>query len=157
MDSTQFKLFKQITLDYFAKLAPDSDAPVFGVPYMQFGEPVSLDYTSMVKIHGEYEGCIYITSPIPMLEQVLKINGEPDMTAAHLEDMCRELSNVLAGNASQAFGGNWEISVPISLNSSDFHTVQIPASSFIMPIRWQGAESFLVVGLMEPQSNGSAG
>lgn len=155
MDSTQFKLFKQITLDYFSKLAPDDTPPTFGEPYMQFGDPVSLDYTSMVKIHGEYEGCIYITSPVPMLEQVLKINGEPDTSESHLADMCRELSNVLAGNASQAFGGNWDISVPMSLNSTDFHTVQIPASSFIMPITWRGAESFLVVGLMEPQKNGS--
>ncbi|MCG8457654.1 MAG: hypothetical protein MI919_15370 [Holophagales bacterium] len=146
MDATQLELFKRITLDYFAKLAPD-DEPSLEEPYLLFGEPELYDYTSLVHIVGEYDGCLYLTSPVPMLEGLLEINGEPEVNEHTLEDMCRELSNVLAGNASQAFAGNWDISVPISLAPGNASQHPLPDSSFIMPIRWRGSRSLLVVGL----------
>lgn len=146
MDARQFKLFQQITLDYFAKLAPDEE-PRMGDAYLQFGDPELFDFTSMVRIHGEYDGCIYLTTTIPMLENLLEINGEPEVSERTLRDMCRELSNVLSGNASQAFGGNWDISVPISLDASDARELSLPESTFVMPIEWRGVESLLVVGL----------
>jgi hypothetical protein len=151
MDAQQLELFKQITLDYFAKLAPE-DQPALEEPYIQFGDPELFDYTSLVKIHGEYEGCIYLTSPVPMLENLLDINGEAEVSGRTLQDMCRELSNVLAGNASQAFHGNWEISVPISLTPESNDALDLPDSTFIMPIAWRGSRSLLVVGLV-PNGN----
>jgi len=153
MDPTQLELFKRITLDYFAKLAPD-EPPVLEEPYLRFGDPALLAYTSLVEIRGEYDGCIYLTLPVPMVEGLLEINGEKEVSERTLSDMCRELSNVLAGNASQAFGGNWEISVPRSLGAGELARVEIPDSSFIMPIRWRGTRSLLVVGLTHAQQNG---
>ena len=152
MDPNQFKLFKQITLDYFAKLAPD-DTPAMGEPYMQFGEPRLYDYTSMVEIQGEYSGYLYLTSRSATLEKILEINGEDEVSERTRRDMCRELSNVLAGNASQAFGGNWDISVPISMAAEDFNGRKLPESSFIMPIRWRQEEFLLVVGLRPAEGN----
>ena len=149
MEADQLRLFKQITLDYFSKLAPD-DEPTLGEPYLQFGEAQVLDYTSWVEIRGEYDGCLYLTSPTPMLEQLLSINGEPEVSERTLLDMCRELSNVLAGNASQAFGGHWDISVPHSLSRGSVNGLELPESTFVMPIRWRDAESLLVVGLTQP-------
>ncbi|MEM9554012.1 MAG: chemotaxis protein CheX [Acidobacteriota bacterium] len=157
MDPKQFKLFQQITLDYFAKLAP-GDEPTLGDAFLQFGEARLCDYTSLVRIHGEYDGCIFLTTPIAMLENLLEINGEPEVSPRTLRDMCRELSNVLSGNASQAFGGNWEISVPISLSASEVATLDLPDSTFVLPIAWRGVESLLVVGLTpgDVSENGGA-
>lgn len=146
MNSDQLRLFKQITLGYFAKLVPD-EQPVLGEPHIQFGDPELLDYTSLIEIHGEYRGCIYLTSPSAMLKDVLFINGEQEATAAHLTDMCQEFSNVLSGNASKAFGGNWQISVPRSLTLAEAKTLDLPESTFVMPIHWRGETSLLVVGL----------
>ena len=146
MDPRQLKLFQQITLDYFAKLSP-GDRPALEDPYMQFGELEVFDYTSLVEIHGEYDGCIYLTSPRAMLEGILEINGEAEVSERTLCDMSRELSNVLAGNASQAFAGNWEISVPMSLVPESFAQLELPDSTFVMPIRWRSAQLLLVVGL----------
>ncbi len=146
MDPRQLQLFRSITLDYFAKLTP-GDEPVLEEPYLQFGEPALLDYASLVRIRGEYEGCLYLTSPVPLLQSLLRVHGEAEVSERTLKDMCRELSNVLSGNASQAFGGNWEISVPVSLGPGDFETVRIPPSAFVMPIRWRGCTALLVVGL----------
>lgn len=146
MDAKQFQLFKQITLDYFAKLAPE-EAPAFGEPYMQFGEPRIMDFTSLVEIQGEVDGCLFLSSPVAMMQGLLEINGEPEVSDRTLLDMSRELSNVLSGNASQAFGGNWEISVPRSLGPRDFVPEDLPESTFIMPIHWRGQELLLGIGL----------
>ncbi|HEY2324064.1 MAG TPA: chemotaxis protein CheX [Thermoanaerobaculia bacterium] len=146
MNVEQLKLFKRITLDYFAKLAPN-DEPVLDDPHMHFGNPELLDYTSLIEIEGEYYGCIYLTSPVEMLRDVLLINGESQHSPELLKDMCQEFSNVLSGNASKAFGGNWRISVPRSLTRGEVEALDLPESTFVMPISWRGNHSLLVVGL----------
>lgn len=153
MDSRQLQLFKKITLDYFAKLSP-ADQPVLETPYLQFGDPVLLDYASLVQIRGEYEGCLYLTSPVPLLHNLLQAHGESEVSERTLRDMCRELSNVLSGNASQAFSGNWEISVPQSLGPGELPELKLPPSAFVMPIRWRGAAALLVIGLEPAARNG---
>ncbi len=146
MDSRQLQLFRSITLDYFAKLSPGND-PVLEEPYLQFGDPALLDYASLVRIKGAYEGCLYLTSPATLLHNLLRLHGEAEVSRRTLQDMCRELSNVLSGNASQAFGENWQISVPVSLGPGDFNGLRLPPSAFVMPIRWRGSTALLVVGL----------
>lgn len=154
MNPRQLQLFKKITLDYFAKLSP-ADEPVLEAPYLQFGDPVLLDYASLVHIRGEYEGCLYLTSPVPLLHSLLQAHGEAEVSERTLRDMCRELSNVLSGNASQAFSGNWEISVPQSLGPGELRGLKLPSSAFVMPIRWRGATALLVIGLEPAAGNGS--
>lgn len=146
MDVAQFQLFRRITLDYFGKLAP-RDPPTMESPYLQFGEPALLDYASLVRIRGELEGCLYLTTGVPMLRHLLTLHGETEVSERTLADMCRELSNVLSGNASQAFGGNWEISVPESLLPGDLTHLALPPTAFVLPLRWRGATSLMVVGL----------
>ena len=153
MDAQQLQLFKRITLDYFAKLSP-ADEPVLETPYLQFGEPALLDYASLVRIRGEYEGCLYLTSPVPLLHRLLEVHGEAEVSERTLGDMCRELSNVLSGNASQAFSGNWEISVPQSLGPGELQGLRLPLSAFVMPIRWRGSTALLVIGLEPAARNG---
>ncbi|MGH7488776.1 MAG: chemotaxis protein CheX [bacterium] len=153
MDPQQLQLFKRITLAYFAKLSPE-DEPVLEAPYLQFGEPALLDYASLVRIRGEYEGCLYLTTPAPLLHSLLAINGETELSERTLRDMCRELSNVLSGNASQAFSGNWEISVPQSLGPGDLKDLRLPPSAFVMPLRWRGSRALLVIGLEPAARNG---
>ena len=154
MDVRQFQLFRRITLDYFAKLLPD-EGPVVESPYLQFGDPALLDYASLVRISGELEGCLYLTSPSPMLASLLAAHGEPDVSETNLRDMCREVSNVLSGNASEAFAGEWAISVPESLGPEDLGTLVLPPSSFVLPFRWRGARSLLVIGLESPTGEAS--
>jgi hypothetical protein len=149
MESRQVQLFRQITLDYFAKLAP-ADPPTLEAPFLQFGEPALLDYASLVRVRGAYDGCVYLTSPRRLLRELLAIHGEGEVSERTLEDMCRELSNVLSGNASEAFGGDWEISVPASLGPQELSALSLPGSAFVMPFRWRGEGGMLVIGL-EPR------
>ena len=105
MDAQHFQVFKQITLDYFAKLSPGDD-PVLEPAYLQFGEPALIDYASLVWIEGEQDGCVYLTSPVELLGSLLEVNGESEVSERTLRDMCRELTNVISGNASRCPGGS---------------------------------------------------
>jgi hypothetical protein len=149
MDARQFKLFQQITVDYFAKLAP-GEALRLDEPFLHFGELALEAYTSLVEIRGRYDGCLFLTSPRPMLGELLAINGEREISDATLRDMCRELANVLAGNASKAFGGDWQISVPISFETAQMPSGRLPSSTFLLPIHWRGTHTLLGIGLTEP-------
>lgn len=148
MDARQFQLFREITLDYFAKLSPD-EPPAIDAPYLQFAEPALLDYASVVRIRGALEGCLYLTTPRAMLERLLAAHGEIEISERTLADLCRELANVLSGNASRAFAGAWEISVPASLGPRDLPALALPPTSFVLPLRWRGSSALLVIGLRE--------
>ncbi len=151
MNADQLKIFQNITLAYFSKMAPKEEAPVLQEAYLQFESPVLLNYTSMVNISGNYEGCLYITSAPEVLEALLSQHGEKEVNDVTRLDMCRELSNVLAGNASHAFGADWTISVPQTITSDKSSELKLPPSTFIMPFLWKGIKSFLVVGLQSKE------
>lgn len=146
MDADQLRLFRQVTLDYFAKVAP-ATPPILEEPFLRFGQSLFLDRAAVVSIRGHYAGWLYLTVPNGVLESLLTAHGEAKIDGETLADVCREVSNVLAGNASQAFGGDWEISVPRSLERAEFEAEVLPPSSFVMPIVWGGGRSLLVVAL----------
>ncbi len=149
MNVTQLKVFQDITLGYFTKMTPQEKPPVLQEAFLQFDSSVLLDYTSMVSISGSYEGCLYITTTPKVLEALLQVHGEREVNENTRLDMCRELSNVLAGNASRAFGADWTISVPQSVAAGETSSLDLPPSAFIMPFLWKEMESFLVVGLRQ--------
>jgi hypothetical protein len=147
LDAEQLEIFKNITVDYFAKLAAAESPPGIGEAFVQFDPPLLLDYTSAVQISGSYTGSIYITAPSNMIDHLLSLHQELEVSNKTRADMCREFSNVLSGNASHAFGAQWTISVPQSIwpgHASDLH---LPPSTFVMPIEWRQTRSYLVVGL----------
>lgn len=147
MKADQLKIFQDITLAYFSKMFPQEKSPILQEPYLQFDSPILRDYTSMVHISGAYDGCLYITTNPGVLDALLSQQGEPKIDETTRLDMCRELSNVLAGNASHAFDADWTISVPESVTADKTSSLRLPSSTFIMPFLWKGMESFLVVGL----------
>jgi CheY-specific phosphatase CheX len=153
MNAAQLKIFQEITLAYFSKMTPQEKPPELQEAYLQFDSPVLLDYTSAVFISGSYEGCLYITAKSCLLEALLKIHGEAEVNDKTRLDMCRELSNVLAGNASHAFGADWTISVPQTVTADQVSSLKLPPSTFIMPFVWKEMESYLVVGLQPKERN----
>ncbi len=151
MNADQLKIFQNITLAYFAKMAPDEKPPVLEEAYLQFDTPLLLDFTSLIAISGSYEGCLYLTTGPAVLDVLLRRHGEQNINDATRLDMCRELSNVLAGNASHAFGADWTISVPQSVTTAEIPTLKLPPSTFIMPFVWKEMKSYVVVGLQSKE------
>ncbi len=147
MNSEQLKIFQDITLAYFSKIVPQEKPPVMQEPYLRFDSSLLLDFTSVVYISGSWSGCIYLTTATSVLDALLAQHGEKEFNERTRLDMYRELSNVLSGNASRAFGAAWTISVPQSLTASESKDLKMPASAFIMPFVWKETESYLVIGL----------
>lgn len=153
MTAEQLQHFKNITLDYFMKLAGDASPPEFSEAFIQFAEPVTLDYISLISISGPYEGCIYMTTEGSILDDLLHLHGEVEISERTRMDMCRELSNVLAGNAMHVFGEEWQISVPQSMGRDAFTGINLPPSIFIMPISWRSGQSYLAIGCRWPKGS----
>ncbi len=149
MEPSQLDIFRSITLDYFAKLAPNSPPPRPAAAFIRFEHPEFLDYASVVTISGPLHGCLYLTTPRSTLDRLLVLHGHNDSDDNTRLDMCRELSNVLSGNASNAFGSQWHISVPNSITSAEVGALPLPPATFTMPVEWLGETFFIVVGLSE--------
>ena len=111
MNSEQLKIFQDITLAYFSKIVPQEKPPVMQEPYLRFDSSLLLDFTSVVYISGSWSGCIYLTTATSVLDALLAQHGEKEFNERTRLDMCRELSNVLSGNASRAFGAAWTLSL----------------------------------------------
>lgn len=145
MDAKQLQLFRQITLDY-SPSSHRASRRCSRPRTCSSGSP-RCSTTRAWCVRGELDGCLYLTASEPLLRGLLAVNGEEEVSARTLLDMNRELSNVLSGNASHAFGGDWEISVPQSLGPGELALMRLPSSAFVMPFRWRGVSAQLVVGL----------
>lgn len=149
IDARQLDTFRGNTLGYFEKLAPGLPAPAPGAAFLTFDPPPFLGYAGAVDISGPLSGLIYLTAEAAVLDKLLEINGfQPGSEALRL-DMCREISNVISGNASKAFGPSWTISVPRSLGPESARELAFPGATFTLPAEWMGSAFHLVVGLTE--------
>lgn len=120
-----------------------------GVPYLlDANAPVVEDYTGIIGISGRRKGCVYYSCPQAMLNYMLLAMGEQDVSTDHLCDLAGEIANTLAGNAREAFGADFMISVPVVLKGEP-EKVKLPSSirSIAIPTRWEYYQSVIVVAL----------
>ncbi len=149
IDARQLEIFRNNTLDYFQKVAPGQPAPIPGTAYLIFDPPPFLGYAGAVDISGPLVGLIYLTTEALTLDKLIELNGSQPGEESLRLDMCRELSNVISGNASKAFGPAWTISVPRSLGPDSARELSFPGATFTLPVEWMSSTFQLVVGLKE--------
>lgn len=152
MQEAELTYFVESTLGYFEKAT--GEKANIGLPYVKKpDEQVVLDYTGIIGISGDRRGGIYITCTQNFLSELVRVvmaTDEADPTL--LRDMIGELANTISGNATRAFGRNFQISVPIVMNgnakSLDF---ALDAPSYVIPANWRGMQFFIVVGISDPK------
>lgn len=147
MDEQELRVFIDIVSQYFERQT--GRLPEIGSPYL--GEPTVLpiyDFTGVIGISGERQGCVYFTANRDLLKQLLLHVGELDVSDSNLRDLVGEAANTISGNARQYFGPNFMISVPIVI-SGDANLIQVPRNvkAYILPLRWHKLEAVLVVSL----------
>ena len=71
------------------------------------------DFTGVIGISGERQGCVYFTAHRDLLRQLLLHVGEADVSDNNLCDLVGEIANTISGNARRHFGPNFMISVPV--------------------------------------------
>lgn len=106
------------------------------------------DYTGIIGVSGDRQGCIYLTAPKAMLGQVLLAMGEPEIDESLFNDVIGEVTNTVSGNARKILGAGFMISVPIVVTGRPEH-IHFPRNHDIgvVPFTWNGFNASLVVCL----------
>lgn len=150
MQQAQLQVFIQSVVDYFNKM---TDSPVeVGVPFLKDdNKSLLLGYTGVIGISGNMRGAIYFTADDNFLSDLIdRITPGVKITEQQLSGMVGELANTISGNAQKALGREYHISVPIVFTQSNLtgnSSMEIKASTFVIPLRWNSHNAFLAVGL----------
>ena len=147
MDEKELRIFIDIVSQYFERQT--GRLPEVGSPYL--GEHSALpiyDFTGVIGISGERQGCVYVTANRELLRQLLLHVGESDVSDDNLSDLVGEIANTISGNARRHFGPDFMISVPVIV-AGNARASQVPRSvkAYILPLRWHKLEAALVVSL----------
>lgn len=147
MKTEELKIFVDGVANYFKRLGA---APLeVGVPYVKEGNGIISDITGIIGLTGKRRGGIFLTCSFAMIDEVIQMySGAADQSMEARKDMIGEIANTIAGNASEAFGNDFQISVPVVITGKpdgiDLPT-RVPA--FVLPIQWKGHKGHLVIGV----------
>jgi len=148
MTENELRIFAGIVQHYFEQQT--GEAAEIGTPYL--ADPHALpvhDYTGVIGVSGNRQGCVYFTAPGVMLRYLLVAAGEADMSSANLADLTGEIGNTLSGNARREFGHEFLISVPLVVKGRD-QEISLPKGSkaYVIPLRWRKIDAALVASIV---------
>ena len=141
-------LFVQAITHYFAHIA--CDPAQTETPYLVEGSPEMSDFTAVIGVSGDLQGCVYFTVPRPMLDALLGFVGEGYITDELRCDMAGEIANTLSGNVRRQLGPGFMISVPMVMQGQPTR-VSWPRGTacLAIPILWRHMRSLLMLCLAE--------
>ena len=148
MEQKELQIFIEGSIRYFEQIS--GTAATMGVPFIKKeDQTVILEYTGAIGISGSRRGGIYITATKEMLTELAKIVMETEnVSDEEIRDIAGELANTISGNASESFGSDFMISVPIIIEGLPRDiSLKLRTPVFVIPITWQKHRSFLVVGI----------
>lgn len=147
MNETDLKVFVDIVRHYF--LQQSGTAAEMGTPYLSDANALPVfDFTGVIGISGDHQGCVYFTSPSALLRELLIHAGEPQLTQENLADLVGEIGNTLSGNARRSFGASFMISIPLVIKGRE-QVISLPkdVKSYVIPFRWKKYDACLVVSV----------
>lgn len=148
MTEAELRIFVGIVKHYF-----EQQSGVAAEVYTPFlADPDALpvyDYTGVIGISGNRQGCVYFTAPAELLRGVLSQGGETDLSPRNLADLAGEIGNTISGNARRQFGNEFLISVPLVVKGRD-QAISLPkgVKAYIIPFCWQNCDASLVVSVV---------
>lgn len=148
MTEPELRVFVAIVKHYFEQqtgIAAEVYTPFLANPDAL---PV-LDYTGVIGISGNRQGCVYFTAPAELLRLILSRSGETDLSPRNLADLAGEIGNTISGNARRQFGNEFLISVPLVVQGRD-QTISLPkgVKAYVIPFCWQHHDASLVVSVV---------
>jgi len=147
MKDAEVKTFVEGVVRYFE--AVTKTPATVGIPYIKGAEHEIEEITGIIGLTGKKKGGIFITCPREMVAaMVTDYLGQENPPLATIKDLAGEMANTVAGNASNAFGSDFQISVPVVLVGKP-QQIDLPARvpTFIIPITWKSYKAFLAVGV----------
>jgi chemotaxis protein CheX len=147
MDEQELRIFVDLVRHYFERQT--GRAPELGSPHLGDASALPIfDYTGVIGISGERQGCVYVTASRDLLRALLLQVGETDVSEANLCDLAGEVANTVSGNARLHFGPDFMISVPVIVQGSAT-AIQVPRNvkAYVIPLCWHKHDAALVVSL----------
>jgi chemotaxis protein CheX len=147
MNESDLRIFVDIVHHYF--LQQSGKAAQMGTPFLSDAHALPVfDFTGVIGISGDRQGCVYFTAPGALLQDLLRQAGEPDLSPENLADLAGEIGNTLSGNARKSFGSNFMISVPLVVEGRE-QVISLPrdVKSYVIPFRWRRHDACLVVSV----------
>jgi chemotaxis protein CheX len=147
MKESELKVFVNGVTNFFNKLGPEQVK--VGVPYVKEGNQFISEITGVIGLTGKRRGGIFITCGNSMVDEVILLySGMEDKSAEARKDMIGEIANTISGNASDAFGTDFQISVPIVITGKpDGVDMPTRVPTFVIPLHWKSYKAYLVVGV----------
>lgn len=148
MTEAELRVFVGIVKHYFEQQT--AIAAEIYTPYLADPEGLPIyDYTGVIGISGNRQGCVYFTAPTELLRQILTRSGETDLSSRNLADLAGEIGNTLSGNARREFGNEFLISVPVVVQGRN-QAISLPkgVKAYIIPFCWQQHDAALVVSVV---------
>lgn len=147
MKDTELKIFVDGVSNFFNRLG--TDVVTVGVPYVKDGNQFINEITGVIGLTGKRKGGIFITCSYAMVDDVITgYTGMEDKSLEARKDMIGEIANTISGNASDAFGNDFQISVPIVISGKpDGVDMPTRVPTFVIPIQWKSHKAYLVVGV----------
>lgn len=147
LSERELKTFIDATLRYFEKIT--QEPAEIGEAAIHLDQPPLLDFTGFIQVTGSCAGFIYVTLPEPMVVKMLASIGETQPDEEICRDFAGEIANTVAGNARQIFGNTFHISIPAPLDAVAAAELVFPAASFVLPVKWRGADACIVIALQQ--------
>ena len=147
MKESELKTFVEGVLRYFSTIT--STPAQVGIPHIKSADHVIEEITGIIGLTGKRRGGIFITCPREMVgEIVTEYLGVQQPSLAAIKDLAGEMANTVAGNATLAFGADFQISVPVVLVGRP-EQIDLPTRvpTYIFPIEWKNYRAYLAVGV----------
>ncbi|NJM36963.1 MAG: chemotaxis protein CheX [Akkermansiaceae bacterium] len=153
MEESILRIFAQCIIRYFNTITGEPatmTAPFLG----SSNEELSLDFSAVIGVSGNYRGNVFYTASREKLEQLLPLLGEHSPNETLCIELVGEMTNTYSGNAREELGGSFMISTPLLLQGKNQIVRPAPGiPCYILPIEWKGHQSRLLISLAKAETN----
>ena len=147
MNASSLKTFVDGVSNFFDRLG--SEKVAVGVPYIKDAGSYLGEITGIIGLTGARKGGILISCSYAMIDAIsAAYTGIADASNVARIDMAGELANTISGNASEAFGTDFQISVPVVITGRP-QGISLPTKlpTYVIPLDWKGETAHLIVGI----------
>jgi chemotaxis protein CheX len=150
IDEKEINVFVDAVIHYFTQIT--GDTAEVRAAYLAQGDivPPPYEFTGIIRISGDYRGCIYFSADRILLTRLLLSMQEPRHTDEQLLDSVGEIANTLAGNAREHFGEMMTVSVPETIQNADAKGLQdmVRSRPYVVMVKWKQYEACVIVDIM---------
>lgn len=142
----ELKMFVDSVRHYFK--VTTAQEPKITSAFLATSELMGHDFNGVVSFAGQYRGHVLVSTPGPLLRELLLLQRESDLSDSNLLDAVGEIANTLAGNARKLLGDGLDISVPVTLQGASGIKARVRRHPYVITLRW-GHQPALVCVDME--------